>query len=285
MNKYFLPASLFMLVLCSQINTAVGQNFKVLSYNVLKGLQQDSLIHQEYFKWVKEIDPDIVAYQEMNDFTQASLETFAAKYNHPYAIQSKLKGFPVALSSKYPITNVRKVVDNMWHAFIYANINNIHVFVIHFSPFYHKKRKEEIRNVLAHAATLPKNEKTLIMGDFNALSPTDASNYTDDMVKKMQESEAKASHIRNLSNGKLEYSVIDQIEKAGYKDTFWLTNKLFKHSIPTKKYGSAHFKRIDFMFANPEIAKQVKSSTIIHDQHTDQMSDHYPVLVTFDLKK
>lgn len=283
MKKYLLSTCLCVVFLTLH-TTVSAQNFKVLSYNVLKGLQQDSLIHQEYFKWVKEIDPDIVAYQEMNGFTQASLETFAAKYNHPYAIQSKLTGFPVAISSKYPITNVKKVVDNMWHAFIYANINDIHVFVIHFSPFDHKKRQEEMRNVLAHAAQLPKNEKVLIMGDFNALSKTDAKNYTDDMVKKMQISEAKASHIRNLNNGKLDYSVIDQIETAGFKDTFWLTNKVFKPTAPTKKYGSTN-KRIDFMFANPEVAKQVKSSTIIHDKHTDQMSDHYPVLVTFDLKK
>jgi len=285
MKKYIFSACLLWLGFFSEYNTASAQDFKVLSYNVLKGLQQDSLVHQEYFNWVKEIDPDIVAYQEMNDFTQASLETFAAKYNHPYSIQSKLTGFPVALSSKYPITNVKKVVDNMWHAFIYANINGIHVFVIHFSPFDHKKRGEEIKNVLAHAATLPKNEKVLIMGDFNSVSKLDEANYTVAMVKKMQESEAKASHIRNLNNGKIDYSVIAQIEHAGFQDTFWLTNKAFKHSIPTKKYGSANLKRIDFMFASPEIAKMVKSSTIIHDVHTDQMSDHYPVLVTFDLKK
>src|SRR5690606_17227437 len=198
-------------------------NFKVLSYNVLEGLQQDSLVHQEYIQWVKEISPDIVAYQEMNNFTQKGLESFAARYGHPYAIQSKLGGYPVAISSKYPVVNVQKVVDNMWHAYLYASINNIHVFVIHFSPFDYRKRQAEMKNVLAHAATLPQDEKILIMGDFNSLSETDAVHYGGEMVEGMRQREKEQNHIRNLNNDEIDYTVMNQLEKAGYKDTFWLT--------------------------------------------------------------
>src|SRR5690554_5543693 len=269
----------------TSLNFASAQSdFKVLSYNVLRGFQQDSLIHGEYFQWVNEIDPDIVAYQEMNEFTQRGLEDFAAQYGHPYAIQSKLEGYPVALSSKYPIVNVQKVVDNMWHSYLYANINNIHVFVIHFSPFNYKKRQAEMRNILAHAATLPQNEKILIMGDFNSLSEVDAAHYGEDMVEGMRQREKEQSHIRNLNNGEIDYTVMNQLEEAGYKDTFWLTNKTFKHSIPTEKYGSGNFRRIDFLWANGPMAEKVQSADIIHDKSTDRMSDHYPVFVIFDLE-
>lgn len=283
MKKYLLSAAIAVFILMSQCSVASAQkDFKILSYNVLKGLQQDSLVHKEYFDWVRAIDPDIVAYQEMNGFTQKTLEKFAAQYNHPYAIQSKEDGFPVALTAKYPIINAKKIVDNMWHAFIYAKINGIHVFVIHFSPFNYQKKKAEVANILAHAAEIPANEKVLIMGDFNSVSKRDAAEYSDAMLKGMQEREQKEAHIRNLNNGQIDYSVIGAVELAGFKDTFWLTNKKFVSSIPTPKYGSGNPKRIDFMFASPAIAKEVKSSVIIHDVHTDQMSDHYPVLVTFD---
>jgi len=285
MKKYIIAYMILIVGLTSQLSSVFAQKtFKVLSYNVLKGLQQDSINHADYVKWVTEIDPDIVAYEEMNDFTQKSLEQFAARYNHPYAVQSKLEGFPVALSSKYPIVNVQKVVDNMWHAYLYASINNVHVFVIHFSPFDYKKRNHEIRNVLAHAATLPKNEKILIMGDFNSLDRSDSANYNEDMVEGMRNNEKKQAHIRNLNNGQIDYTVMDQLVEAGFKDTFWLVNKKFRYSIPTKKYGEKNFRRIDFMWANPEIAKDVKKATIIHDEYTDRMSDHYPVYVEFDLK-
>lgn len=258
--------------------------FKVLSYNVLMGLQQDSLIQEEYQEWVRKIDPDIVAYQEMNKFTQRGLEQFAGRYGHPYAVISKLDGFPVALSSKYPIVNVQKVVDNMWHAYLYANVNNIHVFVIHFSPFSYEKRQHEMRQVLAHAALLPQDEKIIIMGDFNSLSQQDEQYHTPEMVQAMLEREKKEDHIRNLNNGKIDYTVMNAIREAGYEDVFLLKNDRLVSSVPTKKYGEPSTRRIDFIWTNPVLSECVVSSAIIQDATTDHISDHYPVLVVFDLK-
>ena len=284
--KKYIGALLCILALVwSGAQSAFAQKeLKVLSYNVLKGLQNDSLIQAEYIDWVNKLSPDIVAYQEMNGFTQKSLEKFAERYGHPYAIQSKIEGFPVALSSRYPIVNVQKVVDNMWHAYIYANVNNIHIFVVHFSPFSYKKRQSEMKQILAHAALLPQDEKILIMGDFNSLDASEAEHHTADYVSSMQEREKKEAHIRNLNNGKVDYTVMSYIKDAGFKDTYWLTNKTATNSIPTKKYGKPSMRRIDYMWANPAMAKFVKSSTVIHDATTDHISDHYPVFVTFDLK-
>src|SRR5690606_37400608 len=123
-----------------------------------------------------------------------------------------------------------------------------------------------------------------IMGDFNSLSETDAVHYGGEMVEGMRQREKEQNHIRNLNNDEIDYTVMNQLEKAGYKDTFWLTNEAFKPSIPTEKYGSANFRRIDFLWANGPIAEKVKSADIIHDESTDRMSDHYPILVIFDLE-
>lgn len=246
-------------MVCSQ------PNFKIVSYNILEGLQQDSLNKVRFEEWVTSVDPDVVAFQEMNKFTQKSLEEFSHSYGHPYAVLSKLEGYPVALSSKYPIVNVQKVVDNMWHAYIYASVNKLHIFVIHFSPFNYKKRLEEVRTVLSHAATLPQNEPILIMGDFNSLDRSDESQYGAQMMEGMRKREMEQSHIRNLNNGHMDYSVMDQLSQAGFRDTHWLTNTTFKHSIPTKKSGSGNFKRIDFMWVNQAMVEKVVKSDIIHD--------------------
>lgn len=277
----FLITAVFLVhfsMVCSQ------PNFKIVSYNILEGLQQDSLNKVRFEEWVTSVDPDVVAFQEMNKFTQKSLEEFSHSYGHPYAVLSKLEGYPVALSSKFPIVNVQKVVDNMWHAYIYANVNKLHIFVIHFSPFNYKKRLEEVRTVLSHAATLPQNEPILIMGDFNSLDRSDESHYGAQMVEGMRKREKEQSHIRNLNNGDIDYSVMDQLSQAGFRDTHWLTNTTFKHSIPTKKSGPGNFKRIDFMWVNQAMAEKVVKSDIIHDKYTDVMSDHYPVYVEFKLE-
>jgi exodeoxyribonuclease-3 len=272
---------LFFLILTSSQIFAQG-NFKILSYNVLYGFQNDSLIQNEFIQWVKEFDPDVIAYQEMNDFTQKSLENFAMKYGHPYAVMSKTDGFPVALSSKYPIVDVQKVLDNMWHAYLYANINGIHVFVIHFSPFSYKKRQSEVKEVLARAALIPKTEKIVIMGDFNSLSPSDSIYYSINDLNVLKEREKLQNHIRNLNNGNFDFSVVGSMIESGYIDILKKFNPGFSHSIPTKKYGENGFKRIDFIWGNNTISKFVKSSHIIYDHVTDRLSDHYPILTTFD---
>lgn len=271
----FIALSLF----CSK--EAFSQTaMKVLSYNVYNGFQSDPSIEKQYVNWIRKIDPDIIAYQEMNKFTQDRIEKFAAKYDHSYAVLSKTEGYPVALSSKHPIVNVQKVIDNMTHAYLYATINNTHVFVVHFSPSYYEKRAEELQRVLAHAATLPKGDKILIMGDFNALDRTDADQYGEELLANMLARDKKHDQ-KNLNDGALDYSVMDQLPSAGYKDTYWLVNNQYKHSLPTKKYLTRATRRIDYIWANPAIEKEIKKAVIIHDNDTEEISDHYPVYIEF----
>lgn len=282
-NLYFILSCILLSIL---FQTAGAQgNFKILSYNVLYGLQNDSLIKNEYVNWVKKIDPDIVAYQEMNDFTQKSIEAFAIRYGHPYAVISKTEGFPVALSSKYPIVNVQKVVDNMHHVYLVANIRGINVIVIHFSPFNYKKRQLEVNEIIARASLFPKNENIVIMGDFNSLSQVDDIYYKDEgYLKTARERELKESHIRNLNNGQFDYTVTGAMQQAGYVDLLRKFHSDKQFSIPTKKYGSNYPKRIDFIWANSVFAKTAVSTDILQDPQTDVMSDHYPVLATFNFK-
>src|SRR5690606_1391121 len=109
--------------------------------------------------------------------------------NHPYALQSKEDGFPTALTSKKPMVNFKKVTENMWHSYIYAKIEGIHIFVIHFSPFSYKKRQEEVENIIAQTKELNPKEPILIMGDFNSLSESDSKNYDEAVLASMKEQE------------------------------------------------------------------------------------------------
>lgn len=260
------------------------KELKLLSYNVLLGLQNNDTIKDMFVDWVKQIDPDVVAFQEMNSFTQKSLEEFAGRYGHSYAIQSKIEGFPVALTSKYPIVNVEKVVDNMWHAYLYANINGVHFMVIHFSPHQLQKRQKEIREIIARAALVPKGEKIAIMGDFNSLAEIDAPYYSEEMLEARKQSEIKNAHIRNLNNGQLDYTVTNAMLDAGYIDLMKKFHKDFVYTIGSQKYRSKFLSRIDYVFANEALANCASSIKVIYDEATEQMSDHYPILVTFELE-
>lgn len=252
-----------------------------LSYNILEGFKNDSTLKADFVSWVKDINPDIAAFQETNKFTQKTLEEFAARYGHHYAVLCKEPGYPVALTSKYPIVNVQKVLDNMWHGYIYANVLDYHIFVLHLSPHNQEKRNQEIAQIIAHAKLLPPDAKIIFSGDFNAVSETDKAQYTDALVRSMQEREDKEAHIRNLKNGQIDYGVIGQMIKAGYTDAFYKMHKTFRHSIPTKQYATEFGRRIDFVFTSRNLFGKIASADIIHDRYTDYLSDHYPVVVRF----
>ena len=273
--------------LCVQGQSQEHNRIKILSYNVLYGLQKDSTNIDNYKKLIDKLKPDIVATQEMNGWTQKSLELLAHSYGHPYALQSKEDGFPVALTSRYPLVNFKKITENMWHSFIYAKVEGLHIFVIHFSPFSYVKRLEEVETIIAHTYEIPSTEPILIMGDFNSLFGDDAKNYGDKILKSALEQEKKHNHIRNLNNGRLDYSVLNKLTRAGFKDAVSLKNLDFMSTIPTYKDGNGLIKetiegnprRIDFIFLNDSAAKRLVSSTIIKDEFTHYISDHYPVYI------
>lgn len=272
------------------LNVLAQQKVKILSYNVLYGLKKDSVNIERYKKLIAKLNPDIVATQEMNGFTQKSLESLANSYGHPYALQSKEEGFPTALTSKKPMVNAKKVTENMWHSYIYSKVDGLHIFVIHFSPFSYKKRLEEVRNIIAQTNEIPADEPILIMGDFNSLSPEDKSNYNDKLVASMHLSEEKHDHIRNLNNGQIDYTVIGALLKAGFKDTFYLKENAFEGTAPTFKDGSGKIKqsnagtpkRIDYIFCNDVAAKSITVSKVIKDDLTHFISDHYPMYIELE---
>ena len=255
---------------------------KVLSYNVLKGLQSDSLNMNRFVSWVKGKSPDVIFYQEMNGFTQHSLELFAGRYEHPYAVIAKETGYSVAITSRYPIVDVHKVLDNMWHGYIYASVHGVSVFAVHLSPFVYKKRLSEIRQVLAHAAMLPKSTPVMIAGDFNSYQAGDSVNYTQKALAAQVKREAGNAEMRNLNKGKFDYSVTSELELHGYRDAVNLFSKAFNYTMPTKKYDAA-FKskiRIDYIWMNGVLQRRAGGASVIYDQHTDEMSDHYPIWLT-----
>lgn len=269
------------------------ETLKIVSYNVLYGLKKDSVNIDRFVNFAEDWKPDVIALEEMNGYTQKTLEQLGQRIGHDYVLQSKEDGFPVAITSKYPLVNFRKVTENMWHSYIYAKIKGIHFFVIHFSPFSYEKRLKEVTDILAQVNEIPSNEPILIMGDFNSLDISDKDKYGMEVLDAMKQSEQKHDHIRNLRNGAIDYSVLGKLHEAGFKDTYRLLHKEFESSVPTFKDGNGnikqkntgHPKRIDFIWANSVAASRVTKSGIVKNEYTHYISDHYPTFIELKLSK
>ncbi|WP_431225583.1 endonuclease/exonuclease/phosphatase family protein [Serratia sp. L9] len=275
---------------CAQEKLETKKEIKVISYNAYWGMKSDkSEGKQKFIEWAKKQDADIIAWQEMNHFTRDSLEKFAAAYGHKYAVLLKEsidpkddEFFPTAITSKYPIVNVRKQVDNLWHGALFADVGKYHFVVTHMNPFWTSKRIDEMELILDSIkyGNDPQG-KWIIAGDLNSFSPLDKSGYNESvMVKDLTKKEQERPILHNLVNGKMDYTVQQNILDRGYID-------VLKHKYPDTFMATAPTKifydqaktplRYDYIYVSPVMEKDVVDVKVLKDDFTDQYSDHYPV--------
>lgn len=281
--------SLLFINLFSSISYAQENTFKIISYNVYWGMRQDSTEKKSKFaEWIKQQNPDIIALQEMNGFSQQELQVFAESYGHPYAFIVREPfadgsiSFPVAITSRYPIVNVNRVVENTVHGFITGEVEGLHFIVTHFHPFSSEKRGYEIDQILATLKSKTEVSKWLLMGDLNSVSPLDKLEYDNNLLRDfIREDRIKRLYNQNLKNNELDYSVQQKILDYGFVDAFKLFNADFVPSAPTKLFydQSKHPLRYDYFYISAALKEKLVSSEIIKDDFTDVFSDHYPVQI------
>lgn len=248
---------------------------KLISYNIEYGMRADTTTNKSVFAaWIRSQNPDIVCLQEANKFTQKSLEALAASYGHPYAVLQKEKGFPTAITSKYPIVNIMKVEDNMWHGFVMGIVDGYHIISLHLSPHRYESRQRDIDLILETIRQSGPFEKWIIMGDFNSVSPVDAEKYADGrLVEYLRKAEGKRPQLKNLVNGKIDYSVHQRILDFGFIDSARLDKNFSETSFGT---------RIDFIYISPDLRSAFTGGNFIIDDFTRKYSDHRPLYITWE---
>lgn len=283
--KYILCLLAFTTLLLSFTSSKTGRKtpFSVITYNVWNGFESESQRRNTFVDWAREQHADVIAFEELNNFTQDSFARLASTWGHPYAVILKEKGYPVGISSRYPITHVYRLIPGMHHGCLYAEIKGTSFFVVHFSPFSSAKRLQEARAVLH---TLQEKERAgkpvIILGDFNSFTPYDSIFYTRTGIRdSMQLAQEKNKVLQNLDeNNKLDYKVIRTFLDAGFYDSYSLFHKKFESSYPTKIYPVIPLSekiKIDHILLSKEIKDRCKQVEIIKDAVTDTLSDHYPV--------
>ncbi len=284
--KLFQPL-LFLFLLSTQVVFSQTKPMKFLSYNILEGMKLDTGNNKPAFAaWLKSQEADVLALQEVTGFTQASLEKLASSCGHPYAVLL-IEGekFPVAITSKYPITNVKKITDNMDRGFILAEIKGFQIAVLHFTPFDYRKRRQEVALLLAEIKAKAVNKNWVIMGDFNTVSPLDAAAYADGkLIANYVAYEKKYAPILKLVKGKIDYTVIQAMMDDKFVDVLKLRHQEFIKTVHPKafepKNGPDVPSRIDFIFVSPDLKGKVLAAEVIKDDFTHVRSDHYPVYIT-----
>ena len=266
--------SLSLVLVASATASAEEPLLKIINWNVLYGFNHKNSI-DEGSRWLKAQNPDVIALQELNGISEKELGEIAENWGHPYAVTHKERGFPVGLSSKEPITVLERKTEGFHHGFLHCKTYGIHFFVVHFWP----GKFTEVDSILNRIAPLLKQkEKVIILGDFNGCSRKD-----------------EAFLHTHATLREINYTFVDKVEAKGFVDIVHKHDPEATISCPTaitiprwtKNMDELKKKqyRIDFVFADRQLAFSSTSGTISLTKELPTISDHYPVIIELDRSK
>jgi len=267
----------------------------IMTYNIWNGFDwgKDSTRRAHCINWIKSNQPDILALQELCGYDERQLKEDALNWGHPYVQILKTEGYPTALTSNKPIQVKERVIDSFWHGLLHCKTYGIDFFIVHLSPADSDIRLKEARQITKKISQ-QNNDSYIILGDFNAHSPMDASWLEKNQSLKAKYVPAKKGKHTNLRLGEFDYSVISEflacpsvdvcLGKIKLEEGFTFpTPALAGHYNNTSQTIVQNRERIDYILTSPALAKHCSEVEIFNKSETYMLSDHYPILAKFNL--
>ena len=252
--------------------------FRVISYNILVGFA-DHRVGDPYLpgaerkrnitEFLVEEQPDVVAFQEMNGYDPARLQTEAAAWGHEHVELLKAGGYPTAVTSRYPIVVMERRLEGLHHGLLRVRTGGIDFVVVHLWPFKDAARLNEVGAALAmYENARAEGRPCLMLGDFNAVSARDVPTY--DVAARERYAKWKWE-IRE--DGLPRTDVIDACLTAGLVDVCERQG-----ALPEKMPVA----RIDFILASPDLAERSTGARWLAAPDLLKNSDHPAVVAEFD---
>lgn len=260
---------------------------KIASYNLWEGSKNT---YFRFIDFVKEQHFDVLCLQEINgwqDNSFAKLNDFNDRAGYTdYEYGNSNSEYKLATVSMLPIVSKTVHQEGFWHCIVETHIKvedtEIVIFNLHLDPWKEDPRVLEIERLLKK---IDPSKPTLITGDFNSLSRQDK--YSPEFLTTLQKRK-----FYKFGQDELDYRVTDKLESAGFVDVaakfahldvtaptqLGVTNAS-DEEVPVSEVPA----RIDYMFASANAIDLVKDYSVIKNEVTDKISDHYPIVITIDV--
>lgn len=230
--------------------------------------------------WIVEEGPDLVALQEVLHCDEARLGELARSWGHEHAVMHKEKGYPVALTSSAPIQVVERRVEGWHHGFLHARTHGLDVFVVHFWP----TRPAEAVTIATMAEALVKEGRpVLVLGDFNGKIRFDESYLLEHGFGEEKDGEMVFDY--RITDAFLDRGFVELVSEHSPDDLYTFGSPaLIPKWAKTMDEVEERRRRIDFVFASPDLAQGCRSAEVdVNDERVGLYSDHYPILCTLEL--
>lgn len=289
LHLYSFACLLFLFSTAAVPQPSVGKSLHIIEYNIWNGFEKDSVRRARFVDWMKQRQPDITGLTELVGFKATDLAGLAKEYGHPYSAIVKEEGYPVGVTSRFPIEVVSRQVDDFWHGMLHVRTCGLNVIVTHLSPFEWKYRLEEARKIVRYIEE-NRLDSCLVMGDFNAYSPFDAEEVEThgSLKENMIEWDTSQKKYRNMRGEHFDYSVLSTFLSAGMADPcqIYVKPASKRMTFPTAFLYNwewddgrlpAFRERLDYILISPELVPDCADAKVYNGRDTEGISDHYPV--------
>jgi endonuclease/exonuclease/phosphatase family metal-dependent hydrolase len=288
---------LFVFILYRVDESYGKEKLTVLTYNIWNGYEfgRDTVRKEKLLRWLSGRKADVVAWQELCNYTEDKLRADAALLGHPYSLLLKQSGYSVGVSSRFPILLKERILRGMHHGALHVEIEGIDFFIVHLAPHSYVKRQEEADILLDRLKpVLASGRSYMLMGDFNAHSSSDDDLYRNGfLVDRLRTSVSNQGNRGNLKDNTLDYEVMQSFFRYPLVDVTqrFKRRPMRRGSFPGQVLGSINNEtkadllkrqeRIDYILVSPEWAKKCIRSRVCNKRKNWFLSDHYPVKAVF----
>ncbi len=270
---------------------------KIMTYNIMEGgvkngdHERDPSRLETVLEVIGEQDADVFGLQETALTKGDDNELVSAlcrRGYHPYHLNFSNEERPLfqdattgtalfskrAPSSTAMGTAVKSV--EMRYPKLDGSLSICSVYLSHISE---ATRLPQIKEVLE---SLRGQKYSILMGDFNALSPED--NIPDGVVDHFSDKMKR----KYCQDGKLCYGTVESVLAEGYVDVGLRYHSAAeitdRTDLPGPTTGGGHTMpmRMDYIFATPEVLPHIREFALVNQGLARTASDHFPWYITLD---
>jgi endonuclease/exonuclease/phosphatase family metal-dependent hydrolase len=259
------------------------KHLKIIFLNVHGGVQDEDR-YLRLIDFVKWQDPDILGLVELDGWEKNNfdrLKDFLSKTHFVDGVFEEVNnGHPLAIFSKQKLAFRERLEAKMGLGLIHVKIDahkeSVDIYLTHLISKTADARTNELNQILNY---IDKSEFTVLMGDFNSLSPNDP--YDNEKLKEI----LRNSGITEFEIDKLKKDVITRLLDSGFKDAAEILDVPFKPTVPTSLSQDKLYPtelRLDYVFLRGKIVSYITRYNVIKTVETELLSDHYPVITEFE---
>jgi len=260
---------------------------RLLHWNILDGggSRLDGIC-----QFVRDGKYDVLTMNELNGFDEASLAQLGKRCGVPHSLLLSKSAYRLGILSRHPLELlVAEKAKPFAHGMLCARVLGVALCVTHLNPHDVRRRADEARAIVKRMVT-DATAPVMLLGDLNTLSSLDReAHVAADLPARIRGGPyAKQLGKKFLDHARkrVDYTPMQVLLDAPLRDV----GSGGGHSVPTSiNADHMHFAtlRLDYCLVNEPMLQSCGGqrddlrATLVRDQRTEKLSDHYPLAVGF----